>query len=131
MNTININLEIDPANTKVAEALSNLILVMGGASAGKHVNIAKEVKATFEAPTTAKTSVDPANPPAEEIPAIIEPENRNDEGASLEEIREVLGKKVGEHREAIKAKLTELNAKNVTVLSTEHYVDFKAFLDKL
>lgn len=50
---------------------------------------------------------------------------------TIEQVREVLGKKVGDHRETIKAKLTELGAKNVSVLDASHYDNFHAFLTNL
>lgn len=60
-------------------------------------------------------------------------ETKDDTGptATLEQIREVLGKKVTEHRDAIKAKLTEFGAKNVSVLDTAKYSQFFNFLTEL
>lgn len=49
----------------------------------------------------------------------------------LQDIRDVLGKKVNEHREVIKLKLTELGAKNVTLLDVEHYPAVLTFLNSL
>lgn len=63
-----------------------------------------------------------------------EAENANGPAESLvtiEQVREVLGKKVGDHRETIKAKLTGLGAKNVSVLDASHYDAFHAFLTNL
>lgn len=144
MNTIQINLEIDPNNVAVTQALSNLILVMGGSEAGKHVGIAKEIKAVKEtpltkpepAPLTVVKDEETESPESlsdtdtQETPA--DSDNDSDAPvATLEQIREVLGKKVAEHRDAIKSELTKHGAKNVSVLDAKHYDEFFAFLNKL
>lgn len=50
---------------------------------------------------------------------------------SLEEVRAVLTKKTDAHREAIKAKLTALGAKNLTTLDAKHYEEVYEFLTAL
>jgi len=150
MKTVKIKLVIDPANDKVVEALDNLLSVMGGnegmkvkvAEKGQEASVefngeekkpAKKVKETFVA--TEETA-----PPVEELE--LEPaeemdlEESDDDAGTDEEVtdadvREVMGKKVTDHREAIKAKLTELGAKNLTVLDPAHYSVFYTFLNEL
>ena len=49
----------------------------------------------------------------------------------VEEVREKLKEKVSDHREAIKAKLTELGAPNVSSLDPSKYTEFVNFLEGL
>ena len=49
----------------------------------------------------------------------------------ITEVRALLATKVGGHRDAIKDKLAELDAKNVTSLKVESYPDFIGFLNSL
>lgn len=49
----------------------------------------------------------------------------------IEDVRAALSKKVKDHRQAIKDKLTELDAANVTSLDKKHYKDFTTFLKDL
>lgn len=50
---------------------------------------------------------------------------------SIEEVRKLLASKVNDHRSAIKAKLTELGAANVTTLAEEKYDVFYSYLKSL
>lgn len=50
---------------------------------------------------------------------------------TIEEVREMLTKKVNEHREAIKQKLTELGAPSVTKLDPSKYDELYNFLNSL
>ena len=49
----------------------------------------------------------------------------------ISDLRTLLSKKVDEHRDDIKAKLTELGAKNVTTLDESKYEEFHTFLKDL
>lgn len=49
----------------------------------------------------------------------------------IQDIRTLLASKVDNHREAIRAKLTELGAKNVTGLDVRNYDSFYEFLKDL
>ena len=71
---------------------------------------------------------------AEEKPAVEEKaeETTNKESEiKISDLRTLLSKKVDDHRDDIKAKLTELGAKNVTTLDESKYEDFHAFLKDL
>ena len=50
---------------------------------------------------------------------------------SIKDIRTLLASKVDNHREAIRAKLTELGAKNVTGMDARNYDPFYEFLKDL
>lgn len=55
----------------------------------------------------------------------------SDPAVSIQDIRTLLASKVDNHRETIRAKLTELGAKNVTGLDTRNYDAFYEFLKDL
>lgn len=55
----------------------------------------------------------------------------SDPAVSIQDIRALLASKVDNHREAIRAKLTELGAKNVTGLDDRNYDAFYEFLKDL
>lgn len=55
----------------------------------------------------------------------------SDPAVSIQDIRTLLASKVDNHREAIRAKLTELGAKNVTGLDVRNYDAFYEFLKDL
>lgn len=60
-----------------------------------------------------------------------EPKPTETESIKIEDVRALLAVKVADNRDAIKAKLSELKAKNVTTLKPEHYQSFSDFLNKL
>ena len=55
----------------------------------------------------------------------------SDPAVSIQDIRALLASKVDNHREAIRARLTELGAKNVTGLDARNYDAFYEFLKDL
>lgn len=55
----------------------------------------------------------------------------SDPAVSVQDIRILLASKVDNNRETIRAKLTELGAKNVTGLDARHYDSFYEFLKDL
>jgi hypothetical protein len=55
----------------------------------------------------------------------------SDPAVSIQDIRTLLASKVDNHREAIRAKLTELGARNVTGLDARNYDVFYEFLKNL
>lgn len=55
----------------------------------------------------------------------------SDPTVSIQDIRTLLASKVDNHREAIRAKLTELGARNVTGLDARNYDAFYEFLKDL
>lgn len=85
-------------------------------------------------PETAAKSTPAAKPEPkpEPKPVAKEPESQpaaeEEQGVTLEDIREVAKEKINAHREAIKAKLAEYGASNISGLSPEFYEDFYVFL---
>lgn len=55
----------------------------------------------------------------------------SDPAVSIQDIRTLLASKVDSHRETIRAKLTELGARNVTGLDVRNYDAFYEFLKNL
>lgn len=100
-------------------------------------------------PVTAKTADVKKSAPAQDVkkpapaPApkkVEEPEPMpmdansslgSDPAVSIQDIRTLLASKVDNHRETIRAKLTELGAKNVTGLDARNYDAFYEFLKDL
>ena len=99
----------------------------------------KPKKQTASKPKTEKVEEEPQAQPkveevAEEKPAVgekTEETTSNDSEIKISDLRTLLSKKVDEYRDDIKAKLTELGAKNVTTLDESKYEEFFNFLKGL
>ena len=103
---------------------------------------AQDVKkpAPAPAPVPAQDVKKPAPAPAPVPKKTEEPEPMpmdansslgSDPAVSIQDIRILLASKVDNHRETIRAKLTELGAKNVTGLDARNYDAFYEFLKDL
>lgn len=68
---------------------------------------------------------------AEPMPMDANSSLGSDPAVSIQDIRTLLASKVDNHRETIRAKLTELGAKNVTGLDARNYDAFYEFLKDL
>ena len=79
------------------------------------------------APAPAPKKVDEPEP----MPMDANSSLGSDPAVSIQDIRTLLASKVDNHREAIRAKLTELGAKNVTGLDARNYDAFYEFLKDL
>lgn len=91
-------------------------------------------------PAPARDVEKPAPAPAPDPKKTEEPEPMpmdansslgSDPAVSIQDIRTLLASKVDNHRETIRAKLTELGAKNVTGLDVRNYDAFYEFLKDL
>lgn len=87
-------------------------------------------------PVTVKTTDVKKSVPAQDVekpaPAPAPAPKKTEEPAvSIQDIRTLLASKVDIHRETIRAKLTELGAKNVTGLDARNYDVFYEFLKDL
>lgn len=67
----------------------------------------------------------------EPMPMDANSSSGSDPAVSIQDIRTLLASKVDNHREAIRAKLTELGARNVTGLDVRNYDAFYEFLKNL
>lgn len=84
-----------------------------------------DVKKSAPAPVPKKTEE------TEPMPMDANSSLGSDPAVSIQDIRTLLASKVDNHREAIRAKLTELGAKNVTGLDARNYDAFYEFLKDL
>lgn len=86
---------------------------------------AQDVKKPAPAPVPEKTEE------SEPMPMDANSSLGSDPAVSIQDIRTLLASKVDNHREAIRAKLTELGARNVTGLDARNYDAFYEFLKDL
>lgn len=86
---------------------------------------AQDVKKPAPAPAPEKTEE------PEPMPMDANSSLGSDPAVSIQDIRTLLASKVDNHREAIRAKLTELGARNVTGLDARNYDAFYEFLKNL
>jgi hypothetical protein len=84
---------------------------------------AQDVKKPAPAPAPRKTE--------EPMPMDANSSLGSDPAVSIQDIRTLLASKVDNHRETIRAKLTELGSKNVTGLDARNYDAFYEFLKAL
>lgn len=90
---------------------------------------AQDVKKPAPAPAPAPAPKKMGEP--EPMPMDANSSLGSDPAVSIQDIRTLLASKVDNHREAIRAKLTELGAKNVTGLDPRNYDSFYEFLKDL
>lgn len=84
-----------------------------------------DVKKPAPAPVPKKTEE------SEPMPMDANSSLGSDPAVSIQDIRTLLASKVDNHRETIRAKLTELGARNVTGLDVRNYDAFYEFLKDL
>ena len=101
------------------------------------LEMVRKICRTIDAnPVTVKTTDVKRPAPAQDVmrpapaPALRKTEE-SDPAVSVQDIRALLASKVDNHREAIRAKLTGLGAKNVTELDARNYDSFYGFLKAL
>lgn len=90
---------------------------------------AQDVKKPAPAPAPAPAPRKTEEP--EPMPMDANSSLGSDPAVSIQDIRNLLASKVDNHRETIRAKLTELGAKNVTGLDARNYDSFYEFLKDL
>lgn len=90
---------------------------------------AQDVKKPVPAPAPAPVPKKTEEP--EPMPMDANSSLGSDPAVSIQDIRTLLASKVDNHRETIRAKLTELGAKNVTGLDARNYDSFYEFLKDL
>lgn len=97
-----------------------------------------DVKKSVPAQDVKKPAPAPAPAPAprkteepEPMPMDANSSLGSDPAVSIQDIRTLLASKVDNHREAIRVKLTELGARNVTGLDARNYDAFYEFLKDL
>lgn len=88
---------------------------------------AQDVKKSAPAPAPVPKKTEEPEP----MPMDANSSLGSDPAVSIQDIRTLLASKVDNHRETIRAKLTELGAKNVTGLDARNYDAFYEFLKDL
>lgn len=143
---MNVTIEIDLKDQKSRNALRALINAMEVDEVVETVQVEEpkqEVEEPKKAPAkksapkkeaakqeVAEVKQEKAEPKQEKSEA--EPEEVKEENhLSIEDVRVLLASKIQKHRAAIKAKLTELEADNLTKLDPDKYEDFNQFLSDL
>lgn len=86
---------------------------------------------TVKKPAPASAPVPKKTEKPEPMPMDANSSLGSDPAVSIQDIRILLASKVDNHRETIRAKLTELGAKNVTGLDVRNYDAFYEFLKAL
>jgi hypothetical protein len=146
MSLVKIEASFDPSNPAQLTAAMNFLSAVGGnvipsgTAAPAETTTAdapKEEAPKKRAPRKKKVAEVAA--PAETTTAPKEvatgPGNTTEEKSettiTLEDIRTLTSKKAKDHREAIKAKLTEWGVPNVVKIPTEKYAEFIDFLNSL
>lgn len=140
MVTINLTLNTSEELKLTAEYLKGLADISVD-KVQEHV-VEKTKKQTASKPKTEKVEEEPqAQPKVEEVEEVAEEKLNTEEKMEvptgeeheikISDLRTLLSKKVDEHRDDIKAKLTELGAKNVTTLDESKYEEFYTFLKDL
>lgn len=143
MAQIKIELSIDSSNSKEVNALMALLGQLNPSSNVSTVETKtidqgskKEVFGTAKTVTknkvVEKLKEVEAEKEKEDAPEVeANPAEETDATISITEIRELLAKKVNDHRGEIKAELTKIGASSVTTMKESYYDGFYAFLQKL
>lgn len=132
---VEIKFEANLEETQDLEMVRKICQVIGA----KPVTVkTTDVKESVPAQDVKKPAPAPAPAPAprkteepEPMPMDANSSLGSDPAVSIQDIRTLLASKVDNHREAIRAKLTELGAKNVTGLDARNYDAFYEFLKDL
>lgn len=129
MNLVKVEVTVDVTKEDQVEALNSFLTVIGG-------NEEKPKKAPRK-PRAQKPKVEKVEETTEETKEIVvndakEVDNGKDNTSiKIEDIRKLLSEKVKTNRQAIKDKLSELGAPNVTSLDKANYEEFNTFLNSL
>lgn len=133
METIKISIEVSVNLSENTQKFLTSLFAAGvpsgaqvAASVSKPTHQSESVKPTPQpaAPAQTQSAAKPA-PSAPVAPAA------SSASKSIEDVREMLAKKVNEHRDVIKQKLNELGAPSVTKLDPAKYDEMYNFLESL
>lgn len=123
---VEIKFEANLEETQDLEMVRKICQVIGANPVTVKESVpAQDVKKPAPAPAPKKTEE------SEPMPMDANSSLGSDPAVSIQDIRTLLASKVDNHREAIRAKLTELGAKNVTGLDARNYDAFYEFLKDL
>lgn len=132
-----IKLKFDPSNVKQVAALFSLLSAIGETGIEYSEEEVRNMEVvTEEKPEKSKSkkpkAAKPVKTKVEEPEEEEEAEEENEDSAvSVEQIRELVTSKAKTSKKEIKAKLTDLDADNVSSLDKKHYQEFYLFLSEL
>lgn len=130
---VEIKFEANLEETQDLEMVRKICQVIGANPVTvKTTDVKKSVPAQdVKKPAPAPAPVPKKTEEPEPMPMDANSSLGSDPAVSIQDIRTLLASKVDNHREAIRAKLTELGARNVTGLDTQNYDAFYEFLKDL
>lgn len=127
---VEIKFEANLEETQDLEMVRKICQVIGANPVTvKTADVKKAAPAPAPAPSPAPAPEKTEEP--EPMPMDANSSLGSDPAVSIQDIRTLLASKVDNHREAIRAKLTELGARNVTGLDARNYDAFYEFLKDL
>lgn len=125
---VEIKIEANLEETQDLEMVRKICQVIGANPVTvKKPAPAQDVKKPAPAPAPGPKKTEEPEP----MPMDANSSLGSDPAVSIQDIRTLLASKVDNHRETIRAKLTELGAKNVTGLDARSYDAFYEFLKDL
>lgn len=123
---VEIKFEANLEETQDLEMVRKICQVIGANPVTvKTADVKKAAPAPSPAPAPEKTEE------PEPMPMDANSSLGSDPAVSIQDIRTLLASKVDNNREAIRAKLTEMGARNVTGLDAQNYDAFYEFLKDL
>lgn len=130
---VEIKFEANLEETQDLEMVRKICQVIGANPVTvKTTDVKKSVPAQdVKKPAPAPAPVPKKTEEPEPMPMDASSSLGSDPAVSIQDIRTLLVSKVDNHREAIRAKLTELGARNVTGLDAQNYDAFYEFLKDL
>lgn len=135
---VEIKFEANLEETQDLEMVRKICQVIGSNPVTVKTADVKTTDAKKPAPAQDVKKPAPAQTPAPEktgepepLPMDTNSSLGSDPAVSIQDIRTLLASKAVNNREAIRAKLTELGAKNVTGMDARHYDSFYEFLKNL
>lgn len=130
---VEIKFEANLEETQDLEMVRKICQVIGANPVTvKTTDVKKSVPAQdVKKPAPAQTPTPKKMEEPEPMPMDTNSSLGSDPAVSIQDIRALLASKVDNHREAIRAKLTELGARNVTGLDARNYDSFYEFLKDL
>jgi hypothetical protein len=137
MSKIEFNLSINLDDKASLSAAATFFATLAGSENVKTISGKRDVTnvETLPAPKKTPTKASSKKSTTKAAPKVDDQGTNDQEGQKpiivIDEIRKLLSEKVEKHREAIKAKLTEFRAPNVTNLDPAKYEEFYEFMEKL
>ena len=129
--SVDVNVDLSQETKNFLTALFTSRIIPCGCAAAEDPT-EKEISRIAEAEKEAIASVEKALEEPDTKPAAPSKEEPQPKSTTtIEDVREMLTKKINDHRESIRAKLTEFGAKSVTTLDPAKYSEMYDFLKSL